>query len=372
MVTSSSTSCATSSAAPCSPRWQPPLPPERGRPAAYPDEFWFFFAAASRELASSDKLIATLKNKAVWTEVAKEFFFEHDIALPTKPGVAMASYNSWRTNAIIDRELQLDVLLQRFTEVSVPLALAVRRSEVGDRPTDLLNPLVHDIVSGDGTVRNAPSNVRAIVDTDEDGNQSLTYQNSRAKPSNPHAARVHEAQQKNSKRSGSREGLYNLAVQTKGSNTYTRTVLGVDMGTTHEAEITVAMRMFHRVYEVLGDRIPVLVYDGALTPINGQDPHGPATGLCASAPTTPEASSTVLEPASRAPTTSTPTQPPPPAKGSADTAARRVRASAPGSHSSPTSTVTAEGTPTSTTSSPTTAASTKWTAQSTEAAPRNG
>ena len=246
------------------------IAPRGGRPAAYPDEFWFFFAAASRELASSDKLIATLKNKAVWFEVAKEFFFEHDIALPAKPGVAMASYNSWRTNAIIDRELQLDVLLQRFTEVSVPLALAVRRSEVGDRPTDLLNPLVHDIVSGDGTVRNAPSNVRAIVDTDEDGNKSLTYQNSRAKPGNPHLARVHEAQQANSKRSGSREGLYNLAAQTKGTNTYTRTVLSVDIGTTHEAEITVAMRMFHRVYEVLGDRIPVLVYDGALTPINGQ------------------------------------------------------------------------------------------------------
>ena len=244
--------------------------PRKGRPAAYPDKFWFFFAAAARELASGDELIATLNNETVWTEVAKEFYFEHGITLPAKPGVAMASYNSWRTNAIIDRKQQLDVLLRRFTEVSVPLALAVRHSEVGDRPTDMLNPLVHDIISGDGTVRNAPSPVRGIVDIDEDGNKSLTYQNSRAKPGNPNLARVHEAQQANSKRSGSREGLYNLAAQTKGTNTYTRTVLSVDIGTTHEAEITVAMRMFHRVYEVLGDRIPVLVYDGALTPINGQ------------------------------------------------------------------------------------------------------
>lgn len=240
-----------------------------GRPAGYTDLFWVFFCAAAREFASAEQLADELR--AHWTEVCKEFFFEHGMALPTKPSVAYNSFNSWRTNAIIDRETQLDILLDRLTAVSAPLALAVRRAEGGDGARDLLDPKVWDVIAADGTVRNAPSAVRPGLDYDEAGNPRVAFPGSRAHPDHPERARVHEPQRKVSKRSGSPEGLYNLAVTTKGLATYSRTVLAVDIGAAHEAEVPVARRALQRTYDILGHTLPVLVYDGAVTPVDQQE-----------------------------------------------------------------------------------------------------
>lgn len=240
-----------------------------GRPPGYPDIFWLFMCAATRHFASAEQFSEELRNH--WDEICKEFLFEHQLSLPTKRGVAYASYNSWRTNAILDRDTQLDILATRLSTVSAPLALAVRRAEGGDGLRDLLDPQVWDCIAADGTVRNAPSNVRAELDYDEEGNPKVNFGGSRAHPDHPKRARVHETQRKVNKRSGSDEGLYNLAVTTKGRDSYTRTVLAVDIGETHDAEIVVARRVLKRTYDLLGHTIPVLVYDGAVTPVDQQD-----------------------------------------------------------------------------------------------------
>jgi hypothetical protein len=244
-------------------------PRSAGRPSAYPDVFWVFVCAAHREFASAEQLNEELRNH--WVEICKEFYFEHQVTLPTKPGVAYSSFNSWRTNAILDREGQLDLLMERLSTISVPLALAVRRAEGGDGVRDLLNPKVWDCVAADGTVRNAPSDVRNVLDFDDDGEPVVRPKGSRAHRENPERARVHETQQKTHKRSGSTEGLYNVAVTTKGADSYSRTVLAVDIGSAHDAEIVVARRALKRTFDLLGNTIPVLVYDGAVTPVDQQD-----------------------------------------------------------------------------------------------------
>ena len=78
-------------------------------PRGYPDIFWVFVLVATREFGKNDHLLQELKGN--WTEIAKEFFFEHGVELPVQRGVAFASFNSWRTNAFLDRYHQLDIFL---------------------------------------------------------------------------------------------------------------------------------------------------------------------------------------------------------------------------------------------------------------------
>lgn len=240
-----------------------------GRPSAYPAIFWIFYTAAIRELRSEEQLCAELSLH--WREIAKEFYFEHDVALPTEPGVAPASFNSWRTNNLIDRRQQIDVLLDRFTQISASLALAIRSAEGWKATEDLLNPTLWDIIAADGTVINAPSDVRPELTLDDSGAFKVTYRGSRADPSYPERARTHETQRKVSKRSGSPEGLYNIAVTTKGTAKYTRTVLAVNIAPAEEGENPLAMRALRRTYDHLGSAFPVLVYDGAITPKHAQE-----------------------------------------------------------------------------------------------------
>lgn len=242
------------------------IAPRGGRPSAYPDIFWVFVLAATREFGKNDHLLQELKSN--WPEIAKEFYFEHNVALPHQRGIAYASLNSWRTNAIIDKTHQLNVLLERLTQISVPLALAIRRAEGGDEPRDLLNPTVWDCVAADGTVRRAPSDVSAELGLDNHGKEVIDYHGSRAKTGLP---RVHEAVSRVNKHSGPSDGLFNVVATTKGVATYTRTVLGVEIGHAGEGETPIAMRALHRVYSHLGNQLPTLLYDGALTPISWQE-----------------------------------------------------------------------------------------------------
>ena len=240
-----------------------------GRPAAYPDIFWLFVLAANREFASNDKLLQFLKDH--WTDIAKEFYFEHGVELPRQPGIAYASFNSWRTYAFIDRTHQLDIILSMFTTVSAPLALAVRAAEGGDRPRDLLHPAVWDCIAADGTVRDAPSNVIAVPELQDTGEWGVRYDGSRAHVEHPARARVHEPMPEINKPHGAKKGLYNVVATTRGEASYSRTVLGMEIGQPREGEAPIAMRLLHRIYGHLGHELPTLVYDGAMMPIHWQD-----------------------------------------------------------------------------------------------------
>lgn len=255
-----------------------------GRRPAVPDLFWVFYLIAIREVASAEQLDATLS--ANWATIREEFWFEHHILLPDAkvpdsevpdsevPDSEVPDYddfNKWRKKNILTVARRLEQLRDSLTVVSLPLALAIRRAEAGDEPFEPLNPGIWHCIAADGSVFNAPSDVRLIRAVDEHGVVTGSYvENSRAKHSS--RARVHhEVTDTSSKRHGSPEGLFNVVAVTKGLASYTRVVLGVEISEPQEAEKWPAMRMLHQVYRSVGDAFPVLLYDGAMTPIMWQE-----------------------------------------------------------------------------------------------------
>src|SRR4051812_48890832 len=187
---------------PLLPAFTAALPQARGgRPTPLPDLYWVFYGCAMRELASNELLDQELPQ--VWTEIRKEFWFEHRILLPDAssngeiPG-GSDSYRKWRKRRFFPakKPSPLPDLVGQRTDISIPLALAVRAAEGGDAPRELIDPAVWDIVAIDGTVLNAPSDVREeeVVDDngkvvrDENGDPVLRVTGSRAKKGKP---RVH-------------------------------------------------------------------------------------------------------------------------------------------------------------------------------------
>lgn len=232
-----------------------------GRPAEIPDIFWFFYTVISREMASAEAARETILTH--WVEVAKEFYFEHGIQLPAEARFDHSGFDSWRKRNITERKdarLALEALLERFTRISAPLALAVRDAYAPSHQLDLMNPSTWDCLSGDGTVRNAPTDVRAT----EDDNGGTHLPGTRAKDKT--RARAHSPQRPNTKDVGPKEGLHYVAITTQGDRYYTRTVLGLDIGDVREGEMTVADRVIDDVVAALGTKFSVFVYDGALLP----------------------------------------------------------------------------------------------------------
>ena len=243
------------------------LPQARGgRPTPLPDLYWVFYGCAMRELASAEELDQELPQ--VWTEVRKEFWFEHGILLPDAssngeiPG-GSDSYRAWRKRRIIapkDKPSPLPDLVGRLTDISIPLALAVRAAEGGDARRELIDPAVWDIVAIDGTVLNAPSDVRAEEVVNDNGEVVLRVTGSRAKKGKPRVH--HDVTDASGKEHGAQKGLYNVVATTKGLDTYTRVVLGLDIGYPREGEDPVAMRVLRALYRRAGHRFPVLTIDG--------------------------------------------------------------------------------------------------------------
>lgn len=252
-----------------------------GRPAAVPDHFWVFYLAATRHFSSSELLDQELR--AHWDLVREEFWFEHSILLPNAKSNGDVpngdDFRKWRTRNILPRTTKgrpvnqdrLEQLMGWLTNVSIPLALAVRRAEGGDGHRDLLTPAVWDCIAADGTVLDAPSDVRERIECDEDGAVlSRTIHGTRAK--DPKNARVHhEVTSTGNKPHGAKKGLFNVAAVTKGLDTYTRVVVGLDIGHPGEGEVPIAMRVLHSFYARAGQTFPVLLYDGAIMPIHFQE-----------------------------------------------------------------------------------------------------
>lgn len=252
-----------------------------GRPAAVPDHYWHFYNAATRHFRSSDLLDQELR--AHWAVVREEFWFEHGILLPdAKPNGDVPDgddYRKWRKRKILPgirngqavNGQRLEDLTDWLTDISLPLALSIRSAEGGDEPRGLLDPAIWDCIAADGTVMDAPSDVREEIVCNADGVVlSRVIHGSRAK--NPADARIHdEVISTSNKPHGARKGLYNVVAATKGLDTYTRVVLGLGIGEAHEGEMTIAMRVLHAMYRRLGDQFPVLLYDGALVPVHFQE-----------------------------------------------------------------------------------------------------
>src|SRR4051812_33621808 len=116
---------------PLLPAFTAALPQARGgRPTPLPDLYWLFYRCAMRELASNEQLDQELPQ--VWTEIRKEFWFEHGVLLPDAlptgeiPGGSY-SYRKWRKRRILAPEKKpspLPDLVGRLTDISIPLALA--------------------------------------------------------------------------------------------------------------------------------------------------------------------------------------------------------------------------------------------------------
>jgi hypothetical protein len=269
---------------PLLPAFTAALPQARGgRPTPLPDLYWVFYGCAMRELASNELLDQELPQ--VWTEIRKEFWFEHGVLLPdalSNGEIAGGSYSyrAWRKRRILapkNKPSPLPDLVGRLTDISIPLALAVRTAEGGDAPRELINPAVWDIVAIDGTVLNAPSDVReeevvddeGVVVRDENGKPVTRITGSRAKKGKPRVH--HDVSDASGKEHGAQKGLYNVVATTKGLDTYTRVVLGLDIGYPREGEDPVAMRVLRALYRRAGHRFPVLTIDGIGKPGMYQD-----------------------------------------------------------------------------------------------------
>lgn len=242
-----------------------------GRKPAVPTLFWVFYLCAVRAVVSAAVLDRLLHR--YWRVIQAEFFWEHNIALPdAKPDGSVPGfddYNKWR-RLHLDKYDPLPALSDLLTLSGVALARAVRRAEDGDGQRDLLTPAMWDCVAADGTVMNAPSDVRRLKSTGADGQTEQRIINSRAK--DPKNARIHEEVTESiDKPHGATKGLFNVAVTTKGLDSYTRVVLAVEIGKAHEGEPPIAMRALRRVYAVTGHEFPVLLYDGAMLPTNFQE-----------------------------------------------------------------------------------------------------
>lgn len=242
-----------------------------GRPAAVPDLFWVFYLCAIREFASAYKLDQELRQH--WKTVQEEFFWEYDIRLPDAkrngdvPGYH--SFKAWRRKNVLGVVGAVEVLSLALTKISVPLALAIRRAEGGDDPRDLLEPAIWDCVAADGSVFDAPSDVRRQTSVDADGNEITFVEHARKKDSKH--PRVHDPVTESvNKGHGATKGLFNVAAVTKGLDTYTRVVLAVEIGDANEGEAPIAMRTLRQLYSVAGLAFPVLLYDGGMMPVNFQ------------------------------------------------------------------------------------------------------
>ena len=245
----------------------------KGRPASVPDVFYLFYLQATRRMGSQERLDQELREN--WTHIREEFWFVHGVLLPdAKPNGDVTNSDDlrkWRERVVVNpaRPL-LPELARRLTQVSLPLALAIRRAEGGDGPRPLHDPGVWDLLAVDGTVMDVPSDVRRIEEHDEWGNVvNVRFEGSRAK--DPARARWHHEVTTVSKKHGATKGLFNVVAVSRGVDTYTRVVLGAEIGGPGEGEDPVAMRMLRGVYDEVGTTFPVLLYDGAMKPTYFQE-----------------------------------------------------------------------------------------------------
>ncbi|WAX55538.1 hypothetical protein M6B22_13410 [Jatrophihabitans cynanchi] len=241
----------------------------KGRPSGLkkPDLFWTFYLLATREFGSHEQLDQELKTH--WSAIRDEFWFEHGVLLPDAKAdgevYGYMDFKSWRKHNVIEAG-RVEAMLRQLTVVSAPLAAAIRAAE---EPTgavrDPLNPMPWDCLSADGTVMDTASSVYEHSYVDQDGHTVKKIQGSRAKTGKP---RLYQPTRNTGhKRSGGGRGLFNVAAVTKGVDTYTRVALGVAIGDHTQGEVPIAMGLLEQIYDVVGNQFPVLLYDGALTPV---------------------------------------------------------------------------------------------------------
>ncbi len=244
-----------------------------GRPPSTPDLYWVFYLAATRICRTQSQLDQELR--AHWPDIQEEFRLEHGVRLPdakrNRDIPDVRGFKSWRRDIILKAPGLLEELQGRLTDISTPLALAIRHAEGGDKPHQLHDPGVHDLVAVDGTVLRPPSDVRLEHLYDEHG-VAIKGQITGSRASSPQTARVHDrVNHAIDKPHGAKDGLFNVVAVVKGIDSYTRVVLSVAIGHAGEGEDPVAMRLLRDLYTRVGSTFPVLLYDGAMKPTYYQD-----------------------------------------------------------------------------------------------------
>lgn len=242
-----------------------------GRPSGLrkSDLFWTFYLLATREFGGHEKLDQELRTH--WQAIREEFWFEHGVLLPDPKAngdvYGYANFNSWRNRNIIAAG-RLAAMLRQLTVVSAPLAAAIRAAEEpAGALRDPLNPTPWDCLSADGTVMDTASSTHEHTYFDDNGHAVTTLVGrTRAKKGKPRLSPP--TVDTGNKPAGARRGLFNVAAVTKGLDTYTRVALGVAIGDHTQGELPIAMALLKQIYDVVGDQFPVLLYDGALTPVS--------------------------------------------------------------------------------------------------------
>lgn len=238
-----------------------------GRPtpsAAY----WLFYMCLAREVGSFEA--ADQEIEAAYPMVCAEFA-ARGIRLPArKPGTTnpvpgYAGFKTWRREHV-QKAGRLPAMADLLTATGRVLAQAIRDAE-GRASGDPLNPNLSEILSGDASVFAPPSNVHIQEYLNEATGEVITaVAGSRAVTG---AARIHEQGGSYSrvKTHGISDGFYHVVLSSKGYDSYTRVVLGVDIAESGQAESDAAVPLLHRVLDSCDpDEFLVVSYDGQLYP----------------------------------------------------------------------------------------------------------
>ncbi|GAA1236023.1 hypothetical protein GCM10009657_09510 [Oryzihumus leptocrescens] len=236
-----------------------------GRPTP-PARYWFFYGALARELGSFE---AADQEVLAHYELIREEFAAQGVKLPAaKPGTTNPvpgyhAFNRWRQDKFYDRFGDLRGV---HRDATLTLAAAIRDAEA--RATgDPLSPSLGEVLSGDASVFQPPSDVQALTFSNEDTQEQYTiFQGSRAK--NPKGARVHDpgGRYGDVKKHGPKEGFYHLAISTKGYDSYTRVVVDVDVAEAGQSESDAALPMLDAALAAAPGYFQAVAYDGQIYP----------------------------------------------------------------------------------------------------------
>lgn len=235
----------------------------------WPPVFYLVLAALAREVKSYDQAEQDMHTHR---RMVRAEFAALGIDLPAKANDALAGYgdfSKWRKKNVLGKPAVLLRLQLALPWVALPLSLAIREAETGTtEPGSFTNPGRHDELACDGTVFDAPSDVRLVPDPEAPG--ALRLVGSRA--NKPEHARVHHAVTGDTLRikkpHGATRGLYYVVATTRGADSYTRVAVGADIARPNdnlsgfEGEDAIALRVLGQVFFAGPDQFRVLLYDG--------------------------------------------------------------------------------------------------------------
>lgn len=241
-----------------------------GRPSP-PAEYWLFYGQVARELRSFEAADQELLE--MWEHVVLPEFAAQGVQLPAadrenfNPIPGYAGFQRWRKKHLIKGGLIAQAIdANRDAMLELGALIAVAEDTIS---TDPLAPGLAQIIASDASVFRTASEVREVIDT-VDGQKVKRYPGSRATPEGKPRPDVAGGRYGKVKKHGVTDGLYHVAICTKGYSTYTRLVLDVTVAAPGQAESDAAVPRLHRVLSAAPEGyFETLAYDGQIYPRHG-------------------------------------------------------------------------------------------------------